>query len=314
VDLVRVNPHKPAVMYPNGFTTFRELHEGERLYLPDKWFSKEFDELPQTYFKALPHPDGVTPSSLGTLAAGVLGDYAQLDAATVSVGELASSDNRDFYEGVDSTAAKIDISVEEAKSKPESAGIVEAVHAGTNQARLRNLDLGVALDTGNEPAALAARLEVQSSLSTALGAARIALQVFYGEGSTAPPTPSKSIPPEFTATMKAAAKAVADAIGADANYCVSVSQPGTATYAVVQAFKLAWNTAKKQPPLAVGTGYDQATADAIARVVGASPTACAAPVATSEIKKTSTATIIGWGLAGAVVIGGVVYYLLPRFK
>jgi hypothetical protein len=71
IDLVRANPHKETVTHPNGFVTFKDLHVGENLNLPDKWWSKEFDELPPSYFAALPHPDGVTPPKVPT---GVLGD------------------------------------------------------------------------------------------------------------------------------------------------------------------------------------------------------------------------------------------------
>ena len=60
-DLIAANPHKATVTYPNGYVTFKELREGEKLNLPDKWWSKEFDELPPAYFASLPHPDGVTP-------------------------------------------------------------------------------------------------------------------------------------------------------------------------------------------------------------------------------------------------------------
>lgn len=62
-DLVRANPHKTTHTWPNGYITFEELRVGEVLNLPDKWWSKEFDELPPSYFAALPHPDGVTPGS-----------------------------------------------------------------------------------------------------------------------------------------------------------------------------------------------------------------------------------------------------------
>jgi putative hemolysin len=79
IDFVRANPHKAAVVYPNGFTTFHELREGETLNLPEKWFTKEFDELPPSYFAALPHPDGVTPSksvaALGAAAPGTVDIY-----------------------------------------------------------------------------------------------------------------------------------------------------------------------------------------------------------------------------------------------
>jgi hypothetical protein len=60
-DLIGVNAHKETVTYPNGFVTFKELRRGEKLNLPDKWWTKEFDELPPAYFAALPYADGVTP-------------------------------------------------------------------------------------------------------------------------------------------------------------------------------------------------------------------------------------------------------------
>jgi hypothetical protein len=55
-----VNAHKETVTYPNGFTTFKTLRVGEKINLPDKWWSKEFDSLPPSYFAALPYADGVT--------------------------------------------------------------------------------------------------------------------------------------------------------------------------------------------------------------------------------------------------------------
>jgi len=67
-DLIGVNAHKQTRTYPNGFVTFTELRAGEKINLPDKWWSKEFDELPPSYFAALPYADGVTPGK-GALGA-----------------------------------------------------------------------------------------------------------------------------------------------------------------------------------------------------------------------------------------------------
>lgn len=74
IDLIHANPHKPAVKHPNGFLSFHELRVGETLWIPDKWFSGELDELPPEYFAALPHPNGVTLRK--TQQAGVVGDEA----------------------------------------------------------------------------------------------------------------------------------------------------------------------------------------------------------------------------------------------
>ena len=62
-DLVKANPAKPTIIYPNGYETFVELAAGERLALPDKWFSGELDALPPSYFEALPSVDGRQASS-----------------------------------------------------------------------------------------------------------------------------------------------------------------------------------------------------------------------------------------------------------
>ena len=76
VDLIRANAHKAAVRHPNGFLSFRELHVGETLWLPDKWFSGKLDELSPEYFAALPHPDGVT---LPKVQAGALAEAPAQD-------------------------------------------------------------------------------------------------------------------------------------------------------------------------------------------------------------------------------------------
>jgi hypothetical protein len=72
IDLVRANPHKPIVQYPNGYITFRELRVGETLWLPDVWFNGLHDQRPASYFAALPSADGqhhVPPSAGGILGA-----------------------------------------------------------------------------------------------------------------------------------------------------------------------------------------------------------------------------------------------------
>ena len=84
---------------PNGFLTFQSLRPGERLNVPDKWSSKHFDELPPVYFSALPAPDGVTPSRLGALADGVLGNFATLDTAIKEIAELSTLVDAEFAAG-----------------------------------------------------------------------------------------------------------------------------------------------------------------------------------------------------------------------
>src|SRR6516165_3242049 len=72
VDLIKANPHKSTRTLPNGFKTFTSLGVGEVLNLPDKWLDGTLDTRPKAYFLALPYADGITPSTLGLAAAGVL--------------------------------------------------------------------------------------------------------------------------------------------------------------------------------------------------------------------------------------------------
>lgn len=197
-DLISANPHKATRVYPNGFVSFEELRINEKLNLPDKWFSKEFDELPEAYFKALPNPDGVTPSSLGIGAAGVLGDFAYLDAATTRVSVLDTiDDDWKFIKAADAAADTIDASMNEAvgTTSAASASFARDVHAATTSARQRIGDLSAALDAGDRAAATAARQDVRNALATALGSARLALQSYYGGVPQVDPPPAPPAPP-----------------------------------------------------------------------------------------------------------------------
>ena len=59
--MLLANQHKERVVHPNGYVSFKELHAGERLELPEKWFNGELDQMPNSYFASLPRHDGVTP-------------------------------------------------------------------------------------------------------------------------------------------------------------------------------------------------------------------------------------------------------------
>ena len=78
---------------------------------------------------------------------------------------------------------------------------------------------------------------------------------------------------QFPANVVSAAQAAATAIGADANYCQSVMQPGTPTNAAVHAFKLAWN-AMPGKYIPAGKFYEPETAFALKQVLDAAPIAC----------------------------------------
>lgn len=312
-DLVQLHAHRPSVVYPNGFATFRDpLRAGEQIQLPDKWFSAEFDQLPPAYFKALPHPDGTT---LGVGATGILGDYATLESASSSVNALAPMSDQEFADGVDGAANLIDQSTTEVSADPKAAGYAKNALASTTWARQAALGMAAAVSAGDVAAASSARPEIRNVLNSALGNARLALQMYYG--GVSPPAMPGSGP-----NVVAAAQVVAAAIAADPSYCVSVAHPGSSVNTAVHLFKLAWNTSGQTPQLPVGTSsYEAATAEALAVALGSSPAACGAhvppstppstpePIALKTPSKTgiSTGTILGMALLGAAATGGAIY-------
>jgi len=322
-DLLAEHPHRETISYPNGYRTFKvPLRVGERLRLPEKWFSGELDKRPKSYFASLPHPDGVTPSKLGALAAGVLGDFATYDAASATAASLSKMSDIVFSNAVDGACTLIDQSVHEAdgSATPGIAAYAQAVHTATNAARQRNQDLVAAITAGDQASATKARADIQADLATAIDAAQLALQAVYGNA--APPAPPSSTPvPQDT--IIAVARAAAAAMAADPNFCSSVAQAGSAVNSAVHAFKNAWNAANPGNPVPINTGtYEQATADVLTKLLGSAPPACPArghippsipggggggitPPQPSE--GLSTGALVGISLLGVGAVGGAIY-------
>lgn len=318
VDLVLANPHKKTRRMPNGFLTFEDLREGETINLPDKWFDGTLDRMPKIYFTALPYPDGVTSSSLGDAAAGVVAGYSGLDAASVQVGALAVKGDQEFHATLDGVGDQILAAIQETVGHKYAGVFANNAAHGVEQARSRNADLGDAITAGNQTAAFQARIAALQALSSALGDARLALGAFYGESDT--PTPP--VPAVFPTNVVEAAHMVVEAVSADPNYCAAVSHTGTLVNAAVHAFKLAWNTSQVGASLPINTGnYEQATAVALASVLGSAPAACSAtpkpPVslpapAPDQVAQTpnqgiSTGKILGIGALAAGAVGGAIY-------
>ena len=317
-DLVHSNPHKEAVVYPNGFLSFRDLQVGEKLNLPEKWFDGSMDSLPRSYFAALPHPDGVTPSKLGLSAAGVLGDYSTLDTAAAKVSALSGMSDQQFTDNVSDVANTIDASVQEISGNTApatyAAPYTQDVRKSTNLARQQNATLAAAISANDEQGALHTRVDILHDFSDALASARLALQAFHGDSGQTPTTD----------TITAAAKAAAAAIASDPSFCSSIAHPGTAVNSAVHAFKTAWNAANPSDPVPINTGtYEQATADVLTRVLGSAPAACTSLTVPSsggggsggwvappqENQGLSVGAILGLGLLGVGAVGGVLYFV-----
>jgi len=298
-ELPRVNLHKPTITHPNGLISFKELRVGETINLPDEWFHPAREHLPSTYYKILPHHDGVTR--------GTLGDSPELDPAVTAVARLAALDDSAFVQAVGDAGKKVDAAVNGA-----DAAKAKLVRDATHWAWQRNRDLAAAVAANDRAAVTRARLDIQNALSTALGNAHLAIQA------RAPASSS----------LQSAAKAAVAALSADPNYCTSVTHPGTPVNAAVHRFKLAWN-ASQTPKVPVGTGtYEVATTVALAQVLGAAPSACGAggrpvpaPKAPPPEKKEAAAAVTapeeepsGWpwgtialGAAVAAAAGGIAW-------
>lgn len=321
VDLVEANPHKPTVTYPNGFKSFRTFDAGETINLPEKWFNGELDARPPAYFQALPYADGVTLSTLGDAAAGVLGDFAVLDQAAQKVAALTAMDNAAFSAAVGEAGSTIDASVQEAygSQNAQAAKLAQTVQDGTTYAWNRNADLASAIANSDVVAGNGARLDIQNELTMAVANAKLALNALYSQ-----PTPGAG----FSPAVVSAAQALANAVAADPSYCASVAQNGSAVNAAVHVFKAAWN-ASQTPPVPINTGnYETATANAVMQVFGSAPIACgggaplphppappptpqraqpSAPIATAAKPGLSTGAVVGIGLLAAGTVGGIAW-------
>ena len=310
-EFVRANPHKKSIVRPNGFRAFESLVPGEILNLPDAWFHPARDLLPPTYYKILPHPDGVTRGSLGDAP----GSLPDLDTAVAAVARLAALGDAEFVQAVGDAGAKVDAVVNGVSSTGSADAVTKAraVTDATQWSWRRNRDLTAAVAANDRATVTRARLDIQNALATALGNARLAIH--------SSPSPASS-------DLQAAAKAAVLAISADPNYCTSVTHAGTPVNAAVHRFKLAWN-ASQSPKVPVGTGtYETATTVALAQVNGSAPSACGAgqrpipapkppPPLPSKKEETITApsdddgwstwTIAGVTVLGVVAAGGIAF-------
>jgi hypothetical protein len=167
--LIAANPHKETVVFPNGFVTFKELRVGETLHLPDKWWSKEFDELPPSYFAALPHPDGVTPPKS---IAGALGDD-MVGSPVVAAAQAAAA----------AIAADPNYCASVAQ---HSSTVNAAVHAFKTAWNAANPTSPVPINTGNYEQATA------NALTSVLGTAPAACAA----RASAPPPMPPIVPPQ----------------------------------------------------------------------------------------------------------------------
>jgi len=178
------NSHKRRVSYPNGYVTFDSLQPGEVLALPDKWFDPRygFDELPPAYFASLPYADGVSLSPFGVAAAGVLGDYAALEAATRQIIDLASVDDKSFSANVEAAVNALAASVQEVVDGTNARAALRAlsVQNAAKWVARRNQELAAAVAIEDERASARTRGDIQIVLTMALADARMALNSYYG--------------------------------------------------------------------------------------------------------------------------------------
>jgi len=173
-DLISANQHKATKTFPNGFTTFKELHAGETIRLPSKWFEPRFDLLPPAYFASLPYSDGVTPSPFGHLAFGVLNDFRALDQAADRLSALVKMDDNTFVKNVGDVAELISAAVQPALGNSSFAQAAQdSVLSAIPHSRVFSAFHAAGLPSGK------ARADVEHSLVSALHNAQLALQKLY---------------------------------------------------------------------------------------------------------------------------------------
>jgi hypothetical protein len=122
--LVLGNSHKERVVHPNGYVSFKELRVGERLELPEKWFSGELDQLPNSYFASLPSANGVTPGVGQTPLVDVIGGAAQ------AVGDAIAADPN-YCASVSKAGSAVNTAVHEFKVAWNTANPGSSVPVGT---------------------------------------------------------------------------------------------------------------------------------------------------------------------------------------
>lgn len=312
-DLVKSNPHKQSVIYPNGFLSFQTFAPGETINLPDKWFSPEFDALPFAYFAALPSADGVTPSKLGVAAAGVLGDYATLDSATTHVADLARLNDLEFSTASAAAAAEISQSVREviSSSNKDAAGNAQDAQASAYWVKGRAQQMGAAVEAGDSVAAAAARPQIQSVLATGLDSARAALQGFHS--SHTPP----SIPVTTASLAAVQALLTLDPCAASSAAAVCAAQSSLGVFpdgkygdSTAAAARVVASSAPRgcnpRPAWWSPAGSKNCPGPASAPPTQLPPF----PAVTPPEKGLSVASVIGVGVIGAGLVGGAIYLAL----
>jgi hypothetical protein len=174
IDLVRANPHKATVTYPNGFTTFKELRLGETIRLPNKWFEPRFELLPPAYFGSLPYSDGVTPSPFGHLAFDILSNFRALDQAADRLGALKEMDDNAFVKNVGDVAQLISVAAQPALGVSRFADAAQQdVQSAIPHSRMFSTFHAAGLPSARS------RADVERTLVSALYNAQLALQEMY---------------------------------------------------------------------------------------------------------------------------------------
>jgi hypothetical protein len=115
------------VVHPNGFVTFKELRAGERLELPEKWFDGSMDDLPSSYYAALPYADGVTPGVGQTPSHQAVVDV--MGAGQAVAGAVAA--DPDYCASVAKAGSAVNKAVHEFKVAWNAANVGSPVPIGT---------------------------------------------------------------------------------------------------------------------------------------------------------------------------------------
>ena len=173
-DLIRANPQKESVTYPNGFVSFKELRVGEDLNIPDKWFEPGFDLLPPAYFGSLPYADGITPRPFGADAPIILRHFRALDVAADKIRALAAADDQAFARTIGEVAEALDAAVEPALGRsPYAQAAREAVRMAIPAGKMLTAFAATGMSTAQS------RESILQAFRSALSNAQYAMKDLY---------------------------------------------------------------------------------------------------------------------------------------
>jgi len=355
MELVLANPYKRRAAVPGG-VTFASLRAGEMLTVPSSWGAVALAGPPRGAkagvgltlnadpgSQTLSTANGALSTAQGLLAQ-LLGGQGTTDAATVMTAfgtAVGGYQNAAAQAQTAANAALAAIAGASSLGTGDPAAITAQndLNSITGNIGAITADAatvaGIGDPTTTDPTSTAqdAAAQAQAAVNSAIDALS---QATNWNGGNQQPTPTP-VPSSIPANVVADAQAAANAIAADANYCVSVRQAGSSVNVAVHNFKTSWNAYASANGLAqvpVGTSqFEPSAAQALSAALGGGgpagcgggnpiptqtpaptpyPTHAPTPVPTAAPAAAATSSMTPWLIAGGIVLVAGIGYLVYR--